>query len=257
MRKKRSNTLLSRIGTIGYNNYGSRMIIVEYLDTNNIMVKFEKGELIHANWYNFCKGNIRNPYDKTVYGIGCLGEGEYETTQNGKNTHSYKTWNGMLQRCYTEKYHQIQPTYKGCSVSEEWLNYQNFASWYKDNYYTLEGEVMCLDKDIVIKRNKIYSPESCVFVPQRINGLFVKTNSKRGCLPIGVSLTRNNTFVARCQMGKGKVKHLGVYKTHEEAFITYKLYKEKLIKQIAEEYKNKIPDKLYEAMRTYIVEITD
>lgn len=84
----------------------------------------------------------------------------------------------MLERCYSARYQERKPTYKGCSVCDEWLNYQNFAKWYDDNYYEIKGEIMCLDKDILVKGNKIYSPENCVFVPNYINVLFARIGCK-------------------------------------------------------------------------------
>jgi hypothetical protein len=115
-----------------------------------------------------------------------------------------------------------------------------------------------LDKDILIKGNKKYSPENCIFVPQRINYLFTKRDSRRGKYPIGVHYSnRDEKFVSQCMDGKGNKKGLGHYDTPLEAFQAYKVYKEKLIKQTAEEYKNKIPIELYNALINYIVEITD
>ena len=122
---------------------------------------------------------------------------------------------------------------------------------------------MHLDKDILIKNNKIYSPDTCIFVPQRINELFIKTNKLRGNLPIGVSYLKNiNKFQANCKTftKRGSASYsnyLGCFKTPLEAFNVYKQFKEKYIKQVADEYKNKIPQKLYEAMYRYEVEITD
>lgn len=243
-----------RIGMIGKNNYGSLMKVVEYNDANDIWVEFESGNRENVTWQSFCIGNVKNPYDKTVHRVGCIGKGKYKSGKNGKITSQYATWNSMLMRCYSEKVHQRQPAYRGCSVAEEWHNYQNFAKWYDENYYEVDGEIMCLDKDILVKGNKVYSPRTCIFVPQRINRLFVKTNAIRGEFPTGVrpSSTNSNKFKSECDG-----KYLGSYDTPEEAFISYKVQKEKSIKNTAEEYKNKIPFKLYETLINYKVQIND
>ena len=47
------------------------------------------------------------------------------------------------------------------------------------------------------------------------------------------------------------------FKTSIEAFLCYKTEKEKYIKEVADEFKPYIPQKLYEAMYNYKVEITD
>ena len=158
----------------------------------------------------------------------------------------------MLRRCYDKKLHLKEPTYKDATCCEEWLNYEN--------YYEIDNDNMQLDKDILYKDNKIYSPETCIFVNQRINKLFIKRKAKRGSLPIGVTYNkRDNKIQARCDItkGNGGKKYLGSLKTPEEAFKAYKTFKEKYIKQVADESKDKIPKKLYEAMYRYEVEITD
>ena len=122
---------------------------------------------------------------------------------------------------------------------------------------------MQLDKDILNKGNKIYSPETCVFVPQRINNLFTKSNKIRGGYPIGVNYSQNcNCLCVRCSIlceDKKKNKHLGYFSLDEpfKAFSTYKNFKENYIKKVADEYKELIPQKLYEALYKYEVEIND
>ena len=190
--------------------------------------------------------------------IGSIGKGEYNSV---KDNRAYMVWKGMLDRCYNEKYRNKYKTYIDCEVYEEWFCFQNFAEWFYENYYEIEGEEMHLDKDILIKGNKIYSPDTCVFVPKRINSLFTKCDRARGNLPVGVRYRRDtNKFRVECSTQKNGVKHrvsLGQYDTVEEAFEVYKQFKENYIKEVAEEYKHKIPVKLYEALINYKVEITD
>jgi hypothetical protein len=248
-----------RIGIINKNRQGSSMIVEKYNRNDDIVVKFlEHGNLVNTDWRNFKEGNIKNVYDRMVHGIGYLGEGKYKSRENGKITNQYNTWHSMFNRCYNEKNHLKFPSYKGGSVTIEWHNFQNFAKWYDENYYSIEGEMMCLDKDILVKGNKVYSPETCVFVPRRINTLFAKGHKNRGNLPIGVVLnksTKKATFEAFCYNIEGNTKKS--FNTPEKAFQTYKMFKEKLIKQVAEEYKDKIPVHLYNAMIKYRVEIDD
>ena len=120
---------------------------------------------------------------------------------------------------------------------------------------------MCLDKDILVKHNKIYSPETCVFVPQTINKLFTKRQNDRGESVIGTSPI-DGKYRARCYMinletGKSKCEYLGLFDTQEKAFKIYKYYKEKNIKMVADYFREQIPDKLYDALYNYEVEIDD
>lgn len=233
------------------------MEIIEYINANNITIKFLNSGFIKYNttWRHFNSGNIRDPYHPSIYDRGYIGEGEYKAIKRNTNK-CYIVWNGMLRRCHDKEYHKKEPTYVGCAIYDEWLNFQNFAKWYDKNYYEINNERMALDKDILIKGNKLYSPETCIFVPQRINSLFTSRRNFRGELPIGVYY-RNKKFWARCNDGSGKDIYLGNFNNKIDAFNAYKEYKEKLIRQVAEEYKNKIPEKLYNAMYRWKVEITD
>ena len=196
-------------------------------------------------------------YERSVYGVGYYGEGKYVAKINGKHTPYYKTWNDMMIRAYSNKLHKKFKTYKDCKVCEEWHNFQNFAKWYEENYYEIEGEKMHLDKDILVKGNKLYSPETCVFVPQRINSLFTKGDKRRNIYPIGVSLyKKTNKYVAHLNKND-KRKTLGYFDNTIDAFNCYKQAKENYIKEVADQYKDKIPKKLYDAMYKYEVEITD
>ena len=146
-------------------------------------------------------------------------------------------------------------------MCEEWCNFQNFAKWYENNYYEVESEVMNLDKDILVKHNKIYSPDTCIFVPHRINTLFIKRQNDRGESVIGTNLYKGK-YRVHCHMinpktGKSKEEYLGYYDSQEKAFEIYKYYKERNIKEVADYYKSLIPQKLYDALYDYEVEITD
>lgn len=254
---------IDRTGEKNINNFGSEIIIVKYRNKRNIDVYFSEYDWTFKNntYQNFKKGQIRCPYEKSVYGIGYLGEGDYKSKENGKNTKIYDVWHGMLRRCYDEKLHERQPTYIGCKVCEEWHNFQNFAKWYDENYYEIEEETMCLDKDILVRHNKIYSPETCIFVPQTINSLFVKRQNDRGDSVIGTTPFRGKYKVYCCiinpETRKSKQEYLGLYETQEKAFEVYKYYKEKNIKEVADYYKNLISIKLYNALYEYEIEIDD
>lgn len=254
---------INRKGEKNYNTFGSEMIITEYRERMDIDIYFPEYDWTfkEATYQSFKNGRIACPYERRYYGVGCIGDGEYKVSENGKLTKVYNTWHHMLRRCYDEKYHKKHPTYITCEASEEWYNFQNFAEWYEENYYEVDGERMELDKDILFKHNKIYSPETCIFVPQTINLLFVKCDRSRGESVIGTSPYRDKYRVNCClinpQTGKSKSEYLGLYDTQEKAFEVYKYYKEKNIKEVADYFKRQIPRELYYSMCTYEVEIDD
>ena len=249
---------IDRTGEEGVNNFGSKMIISRYNNRFDIDVYFPEYEytIIHAEYGNFKKGNIKCPYERRVYGVGYIGEGKYKVKENGKTTKCYETWHSMLRRCYDEKYQEKKPTYKNCNVQEEFHNFQNFSKWFEENYYEIYGQKISLDKDILYKGNKTYSTQCCIFVPEKINSLFTKRQNHRGDLPIGVAHHKDKYEVC-CNNGNGKSIYLGLYDTIDEAFQTYKIFKENIIKEVANEYKDLIPIKLYNALINYQVEIND
>lgn len=254
---------LDRIGEENYNNFGSKMVIKEYRKYKDIDVYFPEYNWTfkHAVYSAFKKGEIKCPYEPRCFGKGYIGEGKYKAKENGKKTDEYEIWYNMLNRCYNPKYKEKKSTYRGCEVEDHLLNFQNMGEWIKNNYYEVPGEVMCLDKDILCKGNKVYSRETCIFVPQRINTLFVKNDNSRGKDPIGVYQLPSGNYQVYCSNGYGKQIPLGTYITKEEAFKAYKEYKEDVIKEIIDSYEGKIPEPFYSKLKTamynYEVEIDD
>lgn len=192
---------------------------------------------------------MKNLYNKTVYGVGYIGEGKYKITINTQRTKVSNAWKNMIQRCY--KGSETHPSYKDVLVCEEWHNFQNFAKWFEENHI----DEWHLEKDILKKGNKIYSPENCCFVPPEINYLFIKCTRKRGEYPIGISLVHDR-FQVTLRKNK-KTINLGRFDTTEEAFYVYKVAKEDYIKEMAEIWKPLIETRVYEALYNYQVEITD
>lgn len=250
---------MNKYGECKLNKDKDLMRIVNYRNDDDIDVHLPECRIIitHVSYDDFRKGNIINPRKPTVCGVGYIGLGPYKATENGKMTKAYSTWHSMLQRCYNDKFHKKYTTYIDCEVCPEWHNYQNFANWFEQNYYEIEGQRTDLDKDILIKGNKVYSSDTCIFVPKSINTLFVKRDNNRGDLPVGVCYNkRDKKYVAQCRV-YGKQRYIGYYNTSEEAFQAYKNFKENLIQSTADEYQYQIPEVLYDAMYNYRVEKDD
>lgn len=254
-----------RIGEEKLNNQNCLMKIVEYNSADDIIVEFQDKykAKVHTQYKSFLNGSIKNPYKTSVCGVGIIGV-KYPMSIDKKQTKEYIAWCNMLNRCYGDKTLKRYYTYKDVTCCDEWLYYENFYEWLhnQENFNKYEnGDKWAVDKDILIKGNKVYSPETCCLVPHNINMLFVKNNKTRGNLPIGVHFDRKrNKYRAECRNPFiNKVKKIGRYQTLEEAFQSYKKYKENIIKQVAEyEYsKSNITEQCYKAMMNYKVEIDD
>jgi hypothetical protein len=238
---------IDRTGEKYVTNEGLEITIIECFNNRNCTVRFEDGTILSNRKTGDIKlGKVKNPNLKSVYGVGYLGI-DYK-----KSTKIYQTWQGMLKRCYDKKYQVKFPTYICCSVDERWHNFQVFAEWFESNY----RENFALDKDILVKGNKVYSPETCAFVPQEINSLFLKRKAKRGSLPIGVRAWKNK-FIAHGVNIDGKRTTLGYFDTANESFQAYKIPREHHIKRVAEKWRGKMDERVYDAMINYEIEITD
>ena len=165
----------------------------------------------------------------------------------------YNRWCALKKRATSEIFKSEKTSYKEVIICDEWLNFQIFSEWYKENWKDYMDSSWQIDKDILIKGNKIYSPETCCFVPHEINSLFMSTKRIRGEFPIGVNKERDKY---RVRIG-GSRKHIGIFNTPEEAFQAYKEAKESYIKEVADKWKELIDPRVYEAMYNYKVEITD
>ena len=246
-----------------YNNQGCLMKIVNYADKNNIIVEFQDEYRFRVNtiYANFKSGSIKNPYYPSVFGVGITGI-KYPRCIDCKNTKEYEAWKQMLRRCFSKREKERNHAYIKADCCKEWLNYENFYEWLhsQSNFDKwLNGKRWAVDKDIIIKGNKIYSPDTCCLIPQNVNCLFLKREAERGIYPIGVTY-RNEGFLASCHNPfTNKREELGYYSTPEKAFYIYKTYKEDIIRQVAEiEYKfGNITEKCYETMLNYEVEIDD
>ena len=200
------------------------MELIEYNNYDDVVVRFLPPYECKRKTkiVHFKNGDLVNPYAPTICGFGIVGN-KYPT--------------------HKEKYEDFY----------EWLHSQ-------PNYDILDQiNDLALDKDILIKGNRIYGPDECCLVTQNLNNIMLKSDAIRGDLPIGVHYHKvNNKYVAQCG-GKRKHSYLGSFPTVEEAFNTYKQFKEKEIKKIAQtEYElGHITEQCYQALMNYKVEITD
>lgn len=252
------NNKRDRTGEAGINKHGMQMVIVNYENKNEILIEFQDDYkyCCSTNYQAFKKHQVRNPYDRTVFNIGYLGNGQYRAYEHRtKQTKEYQTWFGMMRRCYSNELKKVRPTYSNCYACKDWYNFQNFAEWYHQNYYEINNEKICLDKDALFKGNKLYSPDTCVLVPERINTFYTKRDNDRGKYLIGVSKDHNK-YKAYCNNPFGK-RVVMEFDTEIEAFMFYKKTKERFAEKLANYYKGSIPTRLYQALINYCVGIND
>ena len=192
---------------------------------------------------------------KLVHGVGVYNKGKYVSRIDNYPSLEYSKWLGMLQRCYSIKCQTKYPSYVGCVVCENFLDFQYFAEWcnnqigFKDGYQ--------LDKDLLIKGNKIYSEETCVFVPREINMFLTSATSARGNCGIGVYFDSVRNNYKSCISIRDKPVYLGRFTSQEDAFYAYKLAKEQRARDLAEEFKGRVDVRVIQALDNFEVNVND
>ena len=231
--------------------------ILKYNDARNVEIQFLKtGYETTVELVSIRNGNVKDPYLPSVFDVGIVGA-KYPSTINGVRTKEYVLWKSMLTRCYSTIHKKKNPTYIDCEVSDNFKSYEYFYEWCQDQIgFTNKG--WHLDKDLLVKGNKIYSESTCIFIPNEINLLLTKSTTSRGKHLIGVCWSKTHkAFKAQVSKSKGKSEHLGFFNTEIEAFNAYKKAKEDFVKEQANKFKSQIDHRAYEALMNYTVEITD
>ncbi len=237
-------------GLVFNTNNSGVCVVVNYTNYDDVTVKFvETGYETKTRMDNLKLGKVKDYLHPSIYGKGILGEG---FKQSESQSYSFQLWKNMLKRCYSEVSFKKSPSYEQCLTSETFNDYQQFKTWC-NSQLGFGNTGWELDKDILVKGNKIYSEDTCCFVPKEINLLLVKHDKGRGDYLLGVDYHKNRKqFRARCSD-----KHLGWFNTELEAFRAYKQAKEAYIKEVANKWKGQIDPRVYEALMNYQVEITD
>ena len=256
----------SRLGEEEYNKFGSKMIITKYNGALDMDIYFPKYDWTfkHGTYQSFKKGNIKCPYEPRIYGVGFIGEGKYNVKNNEK---CYRMWHGMLNRCYNPYWCDEHAAYRDVIVTKEWYNFQVFAEWFYEHYYEVENEIMELDKDTLSGSSKIYSPETCLILPHRLNVVLIgeqirnKIPETNWLIHVSQGIVFNvhkRKFRCLKQMDYGvNSNYKGNYDTYEEAFNIYRSQKEQYVKSLVKTYENKIPNYIYNKLIDYKIEDYD
>ena len=182
-----------------------------------------------------------------IYGVG-FNDRKYKTRIEGKNVKEYSLWINVLYRCCSEIYKKNNKSYEGCRISENFKSYSFFYEWCQSQKGFLI-EKWEIDKDVLLKGNKIYSEDTCVFIPPCLNLMLTKRENKRGDCKIGVSKKRKK-FVAQCSVD-GKSTYIGIFEKEEDAFYAYKKFKESEVKRITEIYSSELDERVYKSLVSY------
>lgn len=243
------------VGEVYENNVGLKFVVIEYNGCNDVKVKFvDSSYTTFSTTSNIRSGSVKDKMSPSVYGVGVVGVNSISTNQ--KPHQEYVFWNSMLQRCYDLSYKLKRPTYIGCTSSNNFKYYPYFKDWC-NKQVGFGNKGWCLDKDILVKGNKLYSEDTCCFVPREINSLFALSGNTRGLNPIGVQFNlEEGNYSARVSRD-GKHCHIGTYETKEDAFLWYKEAKELHIKSVAKRWFGKIDQNVFNALMTYEVGILD
>lgn len=248
------------IGDIYPTNCGVDVQILEVmgLGKQNALIKWldSVGYEQVVSTTNLNNGKLYNPYKPSVYGIGYVGIGKHVPLSSGVHTLEYSTWKGLYNRAYSEKFLIKKPTYRGCSVDSQWECFQDFGDW-AGSAVGWGNTMWNIDKDLLFKGNKVYGPDTCVMLPHDLNMLIVSRIGGRGEYPIGVYWDKERSRYKgqyREFNGTGKSQR---FDDVEEAFIYYKTNKERVIKEAAEIYKDKIDTRAYQALLSWEISIDD
>lgn len=243
-KNKKHGLFIDRTGEIHYTKQGCKVVIIECFSARSCTIQYEDGSILkNVPYDSIKKGAVKNLNYPSVFGKGYLGYGKYKF-----NTKSYRVWTGMLDRCYNQNSRIKNPTYDGIEVCKEWLNFQNFAEWFENNWKSHMNTKWQLDKDILCPTCKLYSPETCRIVPDELNGLYISL-SKFKKQTTGI-VKRGNVFQARIRF-KNKNINVGHFKTRELASTARENYKKELFQSVANKWRNIVDDDIIEAVYNY------
>lgn len=242
-----------KAGDVFKTNQGCTCTVILYKNQTNILIEFNDQNKHRATVRakHLRSGYVKNPYHPSVRGRGFMGVGQFNAYQDGKVTDEYKKWSSMFRRCYSEVDAKDRNHYSDCEIHEDWFNFQNFALWLtKNKSYSPDYH---LDKDLIILGNRVYSPRACCLVPIEINNLLLDPKSKSRKLPVGVKKdSRSGRFIASMRMDS-KNKHIGSFGTPQEAHEAYVSTKEAYVKEIANHWRGRIDERVYEALMNWRV----
>ncbi len=199
-------------------NCGTIATVTKYVNCGEVHIETNTGYKAIVSSSRLRNGQVQDRLQRTVCGVGYIGVGKYNTSHK-----SGSRWFKIMRRAYDEETAFIHPTYINCIVSDKWHNLQDFGKWFDEN--NVDG--YHLDKDLKVPGNKVYGPETCVFIPQDINKFFKIHPYKNENLPHGICRVGVNFSI----MAYSKVRE-----TIKEALCDYWNWKFDSAKKLCNKY---------------------
>ena len=234
------------VGDVFESNQGCKFRVVRCNNSKDFKVRFldNYGFERTTTKQKIKKGAIKNPYYPSVCSVGYMGVGDFVSKKDGRLTKEYSTWKAIIRRCYAKESRLTNRSYKDVRVCDEWHNFQNFAEWYSSKHG--DGD-FSIDKDLLSPNSKVYSPENCVLIPREINSAIITPyNSLKKPLDrsggFAVYITKENNGV-----------YLGTFKTAQDAHQAYVVAKEAYVKEVANEWRGRIDERVYDALMNWTV----
>ena len=239
------------VGNIYPTTKGGNVIVLDYVRDKHILVEFmdENKHQTITDTTALTKGLIHNPYAHTFYGVGFMGVGRFSTNPKSDTYKAYKGWDCMLNRCYSESHKARHPSTILSNCCSEWFNCQVFCEWYVSQRGWNQPKWQ-LDKDLMGNGLMTYSPDTCVIVPPIINTSlrFLNQGSRnKSGLPHGVCyLEDSKYYITDCRVygQKGKPRTM-YFRSEEDAFFWFKENKEKYLKAMALDYRDRVEDRVF------------
>lgn len=245
------------VGKVFSTKFNGDLVVLEVMDDHLMCkVKFLNTGFVGMTYISSVKvGLVKDWLLPHFLGVGVVGK---PLTKDISSSKAYKNWCRILIRCYSEAQRYKHLSYKGCTVSDYFLTFTNFEDWYyKQNNW--DNPYFVLDKDLLCgKGSKIYSEDTCVFIPKELNSLLTTTKASRGSLPLGVCKPKKGRKGFRaCICKDNKNYELGVFDNIQDAFLAYKMAREGYLKEKAEKWKSDLDERSYKALINWNVETTD
>lgn len=250
------------VGDIRVNNSGDEFLIVEYINSRNVVIEWPCGQRDTVTAANVNVGGVAYYNRVSVRGVGYLGYGRFvygnRNLKEGEEyipKHLHRHWRHLIERTHGD----VPDRYEDATLDEGWYNLQAFLEWSTKQigFSGIEdgGRYWCIDKDILVEGNKRYSGDTCVFVPNEVNVFFSKKEiGNTGHL--GVNYIKPKTegskegYIARCHYN-GERQYLGYFDTPQEAYCAYKVAKIKAAKELAIKWEGKVDDRVIEALLNF------